>query len=147
MLFNLIMHISIVYLNKYSFYNLLIYFSVLCGSSWLLLSCSGNIDLPNFDETAWQQDVRSCQNIRPGLITGLKENIPKLKGLRHDQIIDLLGKPEGNSLELSGERIYSYFIQAGSQCGNKNAPSTVQKVFIRFDALDRVYKVRFDTSL
>lgn len=113
----------------------------------LFNGCSSPVDLPDFDEKAWQQDVRSCQNIRPGLVAGLEKNKALLMGLNHTDILSLLGKPEGNSLEKSGERVYSYFIQKGSQCENDKIRSQAAKVLIRFDALDRVYKIKFESAL
>ena len=113
----------------------------------ILAGCSKNPDLPGFDKTGWQQDVRSCRNIRPGLVASLKKNTRYLVGLRHNEVIAVLGKPEGNSLEKSGERVYYYYTEPGSQCDNKNKPSEANKVFIRFDALDRAYKIKFDDRL
>ncbi|WP_223815868.1 hypothetical protein [Adhaeribacter rhizoryzae] len=70
-----------------------------------------------------------------------------LMGLNHTDILALLGKPEGNSLEKSGERVYSYFIQKGTQCENEKVLSKASKVLIRFDALDRVYKIKFENNI
>jgi hypothetical protein len=113
----------------------------------LFTGCSAKTDLPGFDKTGWKKDVRSCKNIRPALVANLKKNRSKIIGLRHNQIIDLLGKPEGSSLEKSGERIYYYFIQPGSQCEKNDLSSKAGKVYIHFDALDRAYKLKFDSSM
>src|SRR5687767_13724750 len=110
----------------------------------LITGCSAKPDLPDFDEAIWQKDVRSCDNKRPGMVASLRKNTQNLIGLRHNEIIEVLGKPEGNSLEKSGERVYYYFIQPGSHCQNKKQISDANKVFIRFDALDRAYKMKID---
>ncbi|MGV3585424.1 MAG: hypothetical protein ACO1OF_00335 [Adhaeribacter sp.] len=124
------------------------YYNVLIFSFFVLFNgCSSPVDLPDFDEKAWKQDVRSCQNIRPGLVAGLEKNKSLLMGLNHTDILALLGKPEGNSLEKSGERVYAYFIQQGSQCENEKTKSNAAKVLIRFDALDRVYKIKFENNI
>ena len=112
-----------------------------------IAGCSAKPDLPDFNEVTWKNDVRSCDNKRPGMVASLRKNTQNLIGLRHNEVIAVLGKPEGNSLEKSGERVYYYFIQPGSQCQNNKQPSTADKVFIRFDALDRAYKVKFDNNL
>ncbi|GEO03689.1 hypothetical protein AAE02nite_13530 [Adhaeribacter aerolatus] len=119
---------------------------ILLAFTCFITSCSSPVDLPDFDEKAWQKDVRSCQNIRPTLVPALLKNKSQLVGLNHNQILSTLGKPEGNSLEKSGERVYFYYLQSGDQCKNKTMQSAASKLFIRFDALDRVYKVRVDNE-
>lgn len=123
--------------------SLLKFYLVAIGLIALFTGCSGTTEIKGFDQEAWQQDVRSCNNIRPGLLPALKKAIPQLIGLRHNKIIQVLGKPEGNSLEKSGERVYYYFIEPGAQCKNQTT-SEANKVLVRFDALDRVYKVRLE---
>lgn len=98
-------------------------------------------DITGFDEAAWRGDVRSCRNIRPTLVESLRNARDQFMGLNHREIIALLGKPEGESLESSAMRSYYYFTQAGPQCEKK--PSTASKVSIRFDALDRVDEIIF----
>lgn len=101
-------------------------------------SCQQKPDLPGFDQEAWRKDTRSCQNIRPGLLAAFNQISPKLVGLRHTTIIKILGKPEGNSLEKSGQRTYYYFVEAGPHCNNPQHFKEANKVFLRFDVLDRV---------
>ena len=133
---------NIFKIKRLFYFNLAFFF--LTG---LFTSCSSPVDLPGFDKKAWQKDVRCCDNIRPQLALTLMKNKCQLLGLTHNDILDLLGKPEGNSLEKSGERVYYYFVQPGSQCNNKNLLSEANKLFIRFDALDRVYKIRIENKI
>ena len=121
------------------------FYLVPVGLLWLNTSCGRSIDLQNFDEEAWRKDERSCNKVRPTLVPALQAAIPQLIGLMHQDIIEILGKPEGSSLEISGERIYYYFVEPGLQCQN-NGVSGGNRVLIRFDALDRVYKVRLEND-
>jgi hypothetical protein len=89
--------------------------------------------------------MRGCNNLRKNLLPNFKNAAPQLVGLNHNQIIQVLGKPEGNSLEKSGERVYYYFLEPGSQCPN-NLKNKANRVLVRFDALDRVYKIRFENN-
>jgi len=130
--------LKIISLKKWGSINIIIF-----GYLFLSTGCSREIEINGFDQIAWQQDVRSCKNVRPTLIPSLKKAIPQLIGLNHNEIINVLGKPEGNSLEKSGERVYYYFVQPGEQCNYENIPKA-NKVLVRFDALDRVYKVRLE---
>ncbi len=113
----------------------------------LATSCSSSVDFPGFDKEAWKADVRSCQNKRPALALVLKKNREKIIGLNHTEVLGLLGRPESSSLEKSGERVYYYFIEPGEQCKNNNLNSKANKIFIRFDALDRAYKIRFQNEI
>ena len=103
----------------------------------LFFGCEQKPNVTGFDQETWKQDVRGCGNKRVGLIPALEKAKPQLIGLRHNGIIQVLGKPEGNSLEKSGQRVYYYFIEAGPHCQDKQKINESDKVFIQFDALDR----------
>jgi len=108
------------------------------------ISCQKKPVLSGFDEEAWKKDVRGCGNQRLQLISALEKVKPQLIGLRHNAIIQVLGKPEGNSLEKSGQRVYYYFLEPGPHCQDKQNIKDAQKVFIQFDALDRAKYIIFD---
>jgi len=111
--------------------------------SLLISSCQQKPKLIGFDEETWKQDVRGCGNKRSQLVTVLEKVKPQLIGLRHNYIIQVLGKPEGNSLEKSGQRVYYYFLEPGPQCQDKQKFKETNKVFIQFDALDRAKYITF----
>lgn len=121
---------------------IIVYWGIIMALGFVT-GCQQKPALTGFDQAAWRQDVRSCNNIRPNLISALNQVSPQLLGLRHTAIIDILGKPEGNSLEKSGQRVYYYFVEAGPQCANKTSFEEANKLFLRFDALDRVNKISF----
>ncbi|WP_026464457.1 hypothetical protein [Adhaeribacter aquaticus] len=104
---------------------------------------SKKIDLPGFNQEEWRQDERSCGSRRPNLLPGFRAIRKKLIGLNHYDIITIFGKPEGESLEASGQRIYYYFVEAGPQCQERRAIKGVEKVAIKFDVLDRVNEIIF----
>lgn len=105
--------------------------------------CSKAPSLQGFDQESWRRDERSCQNIRPGLLPQLEKVQQELIGLGHTEVIRLLGKPEGKSMEKSGQREFYYYVEAGPQCQDKNRFTQANKLVIRFDVLDRVNLVTF----
>ena len=112
----------------------------------IISGCRQKPDFPDFDQQAWKEDVRSCQNIRPALLPAFEKIKHQLAGLSHTQIIAVLGRPEGESLESSGQRVYYYFTEPGVHCktnSTASSSSAAGKVAIRFDALDRVNEVIF----
>ena len=114
-------------------------FILLLGAS----GCSPTPTLQGFDLESWRRDERSCQNIRPGLVPQLEKVQQELMGLGHTQVIRLLGKPEGKSMEKSGQREFYYYVEAGPQCQDKNRYTQANKLVVRFDVLDRVNLVTF----
>lgn len=94
-----------------------------------LLSCSNRaiitnpIQINGFDSKKWKQDSLSCKNKRPNLAKILIENKDRLIKLKKAQILDLLGKPNGDKYKTFG-----YFIESGTQCRNigKNDHTDVQ---------------------
>jgi hypothetical protein len=115
----------------------------LAASSWLFWGCQSKPELAGFDQQRWRQDERSCQNIRPALLPQLDKVSGELQGLGHTQIIKILGKPEGKSMEKTGQREYYYYVEQGPQCQDKNRYTEANKLVIRFDILDRVNLVTY----
>jgi hypothetical protein len=115
----------------------------LAASSWLFTGCQSQPELAGFDQQRWRQDERSCQNIRPALLPQLDKVSGELQGLGHTQIIKILGKPEGKSMEKTGQREYYYYVEQGPQCQDKSRYTEANKLVIRFDILDRVNLVTY----
>jgi hypothetical protein len=115
----------------------------LAAGSFLLTGCHSKPELAGFDQQRWRADERSCQRIRPTLLAQLDQVSGELQGLGHTDIIKILGKPEGKSMEKSGQREYYYYVEQGPQCQDKNRYTDANKLVIRFDILDRVNLVTY----
>jgi outer membrane protein assembly factor BamE (lipoprotein component of BamABCDE complex) len=118
-------------------------FLLVASGIWFLAGCNSKPTLTGFDQESWRKDARSCGNIRPTLLTQLDQVSGALIGLSHTQVIGLLGKPEGKSMEKSGQREYYYYVEKGPQCQDKNQYTDANKLVIRFDILDRVNLVSY----
>jgi hypothetical protein len=116
---------------------------LLVAGSGLAGGCDTTPTLAGFDQDRWRADERSCGNIRPGLLPQLDRVSGELVGLGHSQVIRILGKPEGKSMEKSGQREYYYYVEAGPQCQDKTRFTDANKLVIRFDILDRVNLVTY----
>jgi len=108
-----------------------------------IAGCSSTPSLEGFDRESWTRDERSCQNLRPALVPQIEKVQGQLMGLGHTQVIRLLGKPEGKSMEKSGQREFYYYVESGPQCQDKNLYTQANKLVVRFDVLDRVNLVTF----
>lgn len=116
---------------------------ILLASAGLAGGCNTTPSLAGFDRESWRSDERSCRNIRPGLLPQLDRVSGELVGLGHSQVIRILGKPEGKSMEKSGQREFYYYVEAGPQCQDKTRYTHANKLVIRFDILDRVNLVTY----
>ncbi len=102
----------------------------------LLLSCGQkNLDLPNFDEPAWQADKDGCNNVRLEMRDDLIKVKDQLKALNGDDVISLLGKPNITNLTARNQKYFLYNITCDDQAGE---PSTLS---IRFSAIGLSYEV------
>ncbi len=102
----------------------------------LLLSCDQkNLDLPNFDETAWQADKDGCNGTRLGMREDLVKVKDQLKALNGDDVISVLGKPNTTNL---ADRNQKYFIYNISCDDHTSEASTLS---IRFSAIGLSYEV------
>jgi outer membrane protein assembly factor BamE (lipoprotein component of BamABCDE complex) len=116
---------------------------LLVASAGLASGCDSGPVLSGFDQESWRADERSCRNIRPGLLPQLDQVSEELVGLGHSQVIRILGKPEGKSMEKTGQREYYYYVESGPQCQDKTRYTDANKLVIRFDILDRVNLVTY----
>jgi len=131
------------FIHYYKKLNSNLAFYLLFAITALMSACQEKPKIVGFDENAWKKDVGGCSNVRTKMIPMLEKVIPQLVGLRHNYIIEVLGKPDGNSLEKSGQRVYYYLVEPGPQCQKLTDIKNVNKLFIQFDALDRAKYINF----
>ncbi len=83
----------------------------------LMVGCDQKtIDLDNFDEEAWRQDIGGCNSVRLGMLEALDAEKEKLKTLNQEDIVTLLGKPDANQLYKRGQNFLIYYITP-KNCG------------------------------
>lgn len=99
-----------------------------------IIACSKAVDLPNFDESKWQQDLNGCQGSRLAMLDNLKAAKDRLKGLSEDEIVMVLGKPDKNELYKRNQKFYIYEITNAPECGKLSADSVHVYLNIRFNA-------------
>lgn len=93
---------------------------------WLFLAfsmyrCSSdnNITIAGFNQTDWQKDSLGCMRIRGGMGKVLQSNMDIISGHSSSELKAFLGPP--NIIhEREGTTIYTYFLEPGHQCHDKN---------------------------
>jgi hypothetical protein len=96
-------------------------------------SCSRPVpELDQFDQKSWKDDFKGCKGVRGSLLTSLKEQRDKLKGLSEQDLVTLLGRPDANDLSEHHEKFYYYFIEPGPGC--PGVDSAGLSLIIRFNA-------------
>ena len=103
-------------------------------SALVLLSCGKSLPvLENFDENKWKNDRNACANQRVEMQSALEAQQEKLLALKEMQIVQLLGRPDGNELFERNKKFYTYYITPSAQCSNASvAPKRLE---IRFNAI------------
>ncbi|MCC2544933.1 hypothetical protein LJY25_00630 [Hymenobacter sp. BT175] len=115
----------------------------------ILLSACGHAltEVPGFDAKAWRQDPFACRNQRAAQLSALRENRELLYGARNRDINTLLGHPDEDELSEQNERVYSYYVEPGPQCGPGHPRSAVNKFTVRFSPLSTVTEVGFEKPI
>ena len=104
--------------------------------SLCVISCNQkSIDLPKFDESAWQIDKDGCSGTRLKMRNDLIKIKPQLKGLNNGQIISILGKPNKTNLIDRNQKYFIYNISCPSETGELSTLS------VRFNAVGRSYEI------
>ncbi len=111
--------------------------------SLLLASCSEPARMEGFDSDSWKSDKAGCASVRQGMQVDFEQVRRKLYGKEEPEIIDILGKPDGEQLMARGQRIFYYYLESGSQCEQKNNLSEANRAEVRFNALNRVSEITY----
>lgn len=127
------------------------------NKSWLLAAltiilisafgCRPRAKLPEFNSQAWIADAFACQSVRSKLVPELEKIRLEIRGLTTSQVIELLGKPDGEGLLASNGRIYYYYVAAGRQCQDRQTLSAANKLQVRFNALEQASEVNFEQPI
>lgn len=98
-------------------------------------ACNKNIDLPDFDESQWQNDQNGCKDTRAQMLDQMEQVKDQLKGLNQDEIVYVLGKPDKNELYKRNQKFFIYEIAGAKGCTpSKEAASSHIYLSIRFNA-------------
>jgi hypothetical protein len=126
-------------------------FSFIAGlglASCLLAGCGHALPkVPGFDAAAWRADTYACQNHRAALLPPLLAARATLYEARADDVTALLGQPDEEELLAGTEKIYTYYLRAGEQCGPRHPRSTAPRLRMRFGPIGTVTEVQADPLL
>ena len=110
----------------------------------LLSSCRTQIpEIIGIDYDKWINDKYGCKGEREKMIKILNQNKEKFLRFNQNQMIDIFGRPENQTLYSRGQTIFYYFIKYNPECGGDDIRSEDAqiKLEIRFDALNRSKEV------
>lgn len=114
-------------------------FYYILNSIFLCLAACGTNKIENFDTEKWKKDPKGCKSERLPLVEILESQKDKLMGLSQSQVVNLLGKPDAQELLKRNAKTFTYYLQAGSQCGEGQQEGIALK--IHFGALNYVSEV------
>ena len=105
-----------------------------------LSSCSTKLpEIEGMNYDAWVTDKYGCRGERMDLVSLIDINQDKFLRYNQNEIIDILGRPENQTLFTRSQTIFYYYISYNPACNGKEARMEDEqvKLEIRFDALNR----------
>ncbi|MGI4835010.1 MAG: hypothetical protein ACRYFK_16280 [Janthinobacterium lividum] len=109
----------------------------------LLAGCGHALpNVPGFAAAAWRTDPYACLGRRAALLPPLLAARTRLYDARADDVTALLGHPDEEELLAQTEKIYSYYLLPGAQCGPRHPRSAAPRLRLRFGPLGTVTEVQ-----
>jgi hypothetical protein len=109
-------------------------------SLFLLMACGKSLPtLENFDADSWKSDRNGCGHKRKEMIQSIKDQKDKLLSLKEMQVVNLLGRPDGNELYERNQKFYYYHLTPSASCPSPD--SVGLQMEIRFTAMGIVNEV------
>ncbi|WP_242928267.1 hypothetical protein [Pontibacter vulgaris] len=109
----------------------------------LLISCSEPARIEGFDSKEWKSDRAGCNGTRQEMQQKFESIRTGLYGRPEKEIIDILGRADGEALMARGQRVFYYYLEPGTQCQKKNFLSEANRAEVRFNALNRVSEITY----
>lgn len=106
-------------------------------------ACQQGIDIQNFDEQAFKNDLSGCSGVRKNMKQRLFDITPQLKGLSQSQIKATLGKPDRQELAERNQKYFIYFVEPSLQCKESTKNQEPLTMYIRFSAVNLSTEVSF----
>ena len=109
-------------------------------SSFFMISCSTTLpEIEGMNYEAWVLDKYGCAGERIELVSLIDVNKEKFLRYNQNEIIDILGRPENQTLFTRSQTIFYYYVRNNPECaGQETMQEDDQvKLEIRFDALNR----------
>lgn len=106
----------------------------------ILTSCETKVpDIEGLDYKKWELDKFGCGGDRSKLVSLIDVNKEKFLRYNQNEIIDILGRPENQTLFTRSQTIFYYYIRYNPACEGQEARLEDEqvKLEIRFDALNR----------
>ena len=106
----------------------------------ILTSCETKVpDIEGLDYKKWELDKFGCEGDRSKLVSLIDINKEKFLRYNQNEIIDILGRPENQTLFTRSQTIFYYYIRYNPACEGQEARLEDEqvKLEIRFDALNR----------
>ncbi|WP_299821572.1 hypothetical protein [uncultured Pontibacter sp.] len=113
----------------------------------LLNACGVPDSLKGFDSETWKSDRYACNGQRATLAKDFEEIRRELYGKKEYVVRNLLGKPDSESLLERNQRIYYYYLEAGTQCDDRSKLSEANWVEVRINPTGKVSEVTYKMPL
>jgi hypothetical protein len=119
--------------------------SFLAGAALAAAGCGHALpNLPGFDDAVWRADPYACKNQRKAMVPALLQHKETLYEARANDVTALFGQPDEEELRAGTEKVYYYYLAAGTQCEAGHRRSAAPRLSMRFGPLGTVTEVLAD---
>lgn len=95
----------------------------------------------------WRSDRGGCYGIRATLLNDFRASRQDFKGIHVNDLGQLLGRPDINSIAERNQKYYIYFLEKGIHCEDPKQKSTARSVAFRISAIGLVTEITFQNGL
>lgn len=103
---------------------------------FLFSACKKEVKIEGFDNEAWKKDPSGCSGVRKSSLDYLKTQKEQLVGLREQQVVQLLGRPDIKDLYKRGQKMFIYFIDDKNPKCDTSFVGSPSLLRIRFSAIE-----------
>jgi len=121
-------------------------FAILLAFQLIQFSCTQKKEIKGFDAESWRKDIAACTDKRKEAGQYLYDHQQELIGMKAEEIVEILGKPDKTDYQGRAKFSYSYYIEPGKQCD----PSKVKEgdlLVVEVESLGRMRGMRLQTGL
>lgn len=114
----------------------------------ILTGCSASPDkFGKLDIAKWRSDRGGCYGIRATLLNDFNAVRQDFKSTHVNDLGNLLGRPDINSIAERNQKYYVYFLEKGIHCDDPKQKSTARSVAFRISAIGLVTEITFQNGM
>ncbi|GAA4841621.1 hypothetical protein [Algivirga pacifica] len=115
------------------------------GILLLLGSCGKKLEVTEqeFSSITWKNDTKACQGKRAEQQEKFENIRERILGVRKDQVLQLLGRPDKTDLAKRNTSYFIYYVSEGKQCEGSDKNEEGDYYRFKFSPLEIVMEISY----